>query len=1013
VLNFNGASHYAVLEMGDLSRGINTGNANYYGSSSTAALDYPPRTNQLNPWTSTNTNYQGASTAVLSQSAYDTYTGITAAQDPAASFSPFGVKSGDEGMTIYLTMRPQSNQAMALMEMFKCDGMGASGDCEDVGGSSNANNRTGYNSDTIIRQFLDDTLQIGVAGADVRVMAHANIGGVSTQTGAQNLIENYPNVVNFKGSASLASTTSAAFVSLFIVIAKDSTSTEIAKSGVWHKAMKADADATQTTDGNALTKITDNSEIMFPTKRCGTFSNFVNNATCGNATANPDCLLYKGVANPRGTVAATNYLNPIKQTPRIFNLGRRLFVPDYGDATRSTDAATWGTTDYDKCTGGCCCNVTTGVPNVATASDGTTCEAPKISDLKFNHYDYFKGAIKEMAIFGKALTATEMGTFINAVDSSQSPAASSAGDDDAADNNNAGSGEGPTGGKSTYNCTIQVTVNGTTTTQAGQHCYNGVYTGAGSNGVTLVGAGDKLECEITGFTFKVGLKVNGTGANTGIAGSPHPTNAALAEALNMTARAQWATLYGLNNLLALARNDNLYNTAAASQQRYYLGPAQSNKQIHFQNSTATSCNNLEQNQHACLKVDFATAPTFTLTQSNTNISHYPNNFYDYTVSAPFKFTIGGLNANAKEAIMENFKLGWNVHKPDGYYSGFNNYPKSLTKSALAGYFDHYGAPTASGRTAMSPATGLGETIGSTVSPAYANFEEYFAKSCGTSANPVAECNEDLSNLDGNPALYNPTLYFNSTGATNDDYFFRNLNVTLGTCTAPGSSTSTGDSTSTGSGSSTSTGTGTHRIVAVVTMDVATTCQHISEFADFARKYDAGTSDADKGVVSPGTAAVAANYPCAEGHTPGPCGRDLSCAFAGSFAAAVGGGASAATTIIADVTSGRRRRLEAGGAERRELPITAENAIKVTMRISSVYNQATLPTIDTNTITQFTNLMTPHGVTITDVAIAQERAAGGAATTGSKKSSFATSRYSVNAVFPMLAALLLVAFGMRA
>jgi hypothetical protein len=39
--------------------------------------------------------------------------------------------------------------------------------------------------------------------------------------------------------------------------------------------------------------------------------------------------------------------------------------------------------------------------------------------------------------------------------------------------------------------------------------------------------------------------------------------------------------------------------------------------------------------------------------------------------------------------------------------------------------------------------------------------------------------------------------------------------------------------------------------------------------------------------------------------------------------------------------------------------------------------------------------------------------GAAATTGSKKSSFATTRYSVNAVFPMLAALLLLAFGMRA
>jgi hypothetical protein len=294
--------------------------------------------------------------------------------------------------------------------------------------------------------------------------------------------------------------------------------------------------------------------------------------------------------------------------------------------------------------------------------------------------------------------------------------------------------------------------------------------------------------------------------------------------------------------------------------------------------------------------------------------------------------------------------------------------------------------------------------------AYANFEEYFAKSCGTSGDPVAECNEDLSNLDGNPALYNPTLYFNSTGATNDNYFFRNLNVTLGTCTAPGSST--GESTSTGSGSSTSTGgSSTYRIVAVVTMDVATTCSGISLFADFARKYNAGTGDADRGVVSPGTTAVAANFPCAEGTVAGVCARPLSCAFATSFASAIGGGANKDTTIIADVTSRRRRRMEAGGAERRELPIT--DPITVTMKISSTYTTNALPAITTTVTNNFASGLTAHGVTVTNVAIVQEATPGGAATTGSKKSSFATSRYSVNAVFPMLAALLLVAFGMRA
>jgi len=54
-------------------------------------------------------------------------------------------------------------------------------------------------------------------------------------------------------------------------------------------------------------------------------------------------------------------------------------------------------------------------------------------------------------------------------------------------------------------------------------------------------------------------------------------------------------------------------------------------------------------------------PTFTQVESQTNRSYYSytagdhsGNYYDYTVSAPFTFEIGGMNANAKEAIENNF-----------------------------------------------------------------------------------------------------------------------------------------------------------------------------------------------------------------------------------------------------------------------------------------------------------------------------------------------------------------------
>lgn len=1003
--------------------------------------------NHLNPWADGNTNWQGASTAVLSQTAYDTYSGVTAAQDPVATYSPFGTSSSDKAMTIYLTLRPQSSDAMAIMEMFKCDsssrstavGAGSSdygvtanqatpyhkgqgsGDwlsgCEIGGGSSMANNRTGYNSDRVIRQFLDDTMQIGLDGANVRVMAHSNIGGNVASSGSQDVIENFPNVVNFKGSAGLTSTASAPFVSLFIVISKDSTNTEIAKSGVWSKAMKADADKLQTTDGNQFTQVASNSELLFPQKRCGTFSNFVNNITCGSGVNDTKCVLYDGVANPRGTVATAKTLNPIKQTPRIFSLGRRLFVPDYGSATRTSDANVWGTKNYDQCEGGCCCNSTSGVPMV-NGPYQANCDAPKIDALKFNHYNYFKGAIRDMAIFNTALDAAGMKSFVEAVKSTQTTQAASAGSGQSAGNSAGESaGSGPTGGAATYNCTIQVTNNGTTTTQAGQHCYNGVYTGATSNR-QLVGAGEKVECTISGFTFKVGLKVNGTGANTGLAGDAngHPTNAALASALNLTGRAQWATLFGLNNLLAMAKNDNLYNEAATAQTRYYLGPSTTNKEIQFQNFSADSCDGLEQNQHRCLKVEFSSAPSFTLIESENNRS-YANNYYDYTVSAPFKFTVGGMNANAKEAIMENFKAGWNVHKPNGWYSGFNNYGKALTTFATS--FDHYGAPTTAGRTAMSPSTGLPSAV-DTSSGAYVNFEDYFAKSCGTSADTVAECTEDLSWIDGQPTLANPALYWNNTGASNDAFFFRNLNVTLGSCSSSGSSTGSSTAGSTGSSTAGSTGSATVATLKQVRIVFTATvsCEHITEPDHMARSY-AATAAADQGIVSPGTAEHTDNYPC-HNTAIGPCGRPLSCNFATAFATAMGtdSGIDVNKVIIASLGPGRRRRLDSAPIRNLALSATACGGGECSFALTAAAKMTEVPDLTSNSIsTAFKNAATNSaaGVTVTAVETITDVTPAGAAaaTTGGKKSSFANSRYSVNAVFPMLAAMLLVAFGMRA
>lgn len=146
-------------------------------------------------------------------------------------------------MTIYLNFRPQSHTgAQALMEMFKCESFsGTSGTCETGGGSSMANNRTGSNPIATVREFLDDTLQLGLNSDDkITVMAHSNIGGSSDTNNAQKLVEEYPNTINFVGNTAITKTTSAPFVAAFIVIAKESTFTSAEASGVWIKKMATD-----------------------------------------------------------------------------------------------------------------------------------------------------------------------------------------------------------------------------------------------------------------------------------------------------------------------------------------------------------------------------------------------------------------------------------------------------------------------------------------------------------------------------------------------------------------------------------------------------------------------------------------------------------------------------------------------------------------------------------------------------------------------------------------------------
>jgi len=158
---------------------------------------------------------------------------------------------------------------------------------------------------------------------------------------------------------------------------------------------------------------------------------------------------------------------------------------------------------------------------------------------------------------------------------------------------------------------------------------------------------------------------------------------------------------------------------------------------------------------------------------------------------------------------------------------------------------------------MQPSAAIADTNTAFTTAQYSNFEQFFQSSCGTWANPNANCNEDMSNLDGNPALYNPQMYFNYTG-DNDIYFFRNLNVSLDGCTA-----STGESTS-GSGTPETTTNGNTPstpsytpITATVTADVG--CTHITAVSGMAVSWAETTNP---GYLSPGSdTSVQANQAC--------------------------------------------------------------------------------------------------------------------------------------------------------
>jgi hypothetical protein len=118
--------------------------------------------------------------------------------------------------------------------------------------------------------------------------------------------------------------------------------------------------------------------------------------------------------------------------------------------------------------------------------------------------------MKEMAIFDKELSTADMKDFIGKINSMQdaTPEVTSV-------------ATGVTGGKINKNCTVYLPPSGNATAPVpvpGDYCYNGVYTGPNHDGgfSALQGAGESLECTVSSFKFKFGIRTNNSAANTGL-----------------------------------------------------------------------------------------------------------------------------------------------------------------------------------------------------------------------------------------------------------------------------------------------------------------------------------------------------------------------------------------------------------------------------------------------------------------------------------------------------------------
>lgn len=236
-------------------------------------------------------------------------------------------------------------------------------------GSKGASNLT--NSQEAIRHYLDDTLQIGLEGTSIRVMAHGNFDSdndMTTCTGnkcntAQEIVEDYPNLINYKGAVTASAS---AYLAVFIVGAKDSATSALTGSGVYTVNPSTAAVATTRTSNDASKK-------LFPQYRCATQKFDSENRTMctsynGTVGVPADCVEGLPTGRKSGAANAQDGIAPIKRIQRLFSLGRRSFLADYS----STGSMMNGYEAYDACTDGCCCNSTTNQVQVKTGSSAMT-----------------------------------------------------------------------------------------------------------------------------------------------------------------------------------------------------------------------------------------------------------------------------------------------------------------------------------------------------------------------------------------------------------------------------------------------------------------------------------------------------------------------------------------------------------------------------------------------------------------------------------------------------------------